>query len=386
MRQMGVAIAVLLASGCTSSNDGVGSGGGIASIGSLPKITASVKAATGRSATSGAKLSEFSSLTWDSSKSRAMCFTGDAVRNLLSEASGPDLALCQLGVLETHNLLSVSYDGSAQYFSVANMDSSRSPRYFKFDATKTDSTITDFHLFSCTESAQDSYLTATLSDGASGYFVSMRSLSHFASGGNTGKQFATTSGNVDSQGEWTEKMIAFQGINSSSIWNRNMSVSINQTAVKNTISGSFSGSASGVNEAACFWSASQALTMDLLSTASMGDGIMKSKLSVGTQTCDGVESTVAWSGDTRAPLSDVTQSEYYSDSTGMMAVVPTLATVSESNVAFITGTDWNCVPGSGAFTEIDLTAASEEVTSQLQACEQRFSLSRAGTNCQNAGT
>src|SRR3989338_4453161 len=183
-----------------------------------------------------------------------------------------DLALCQLGGLEKHNLLSISYDGSTHYFSVTNLNLSRTQRYFKFDATKSDSTIIDFHLFACTDSGQDSYLTATLSGGASGYFVSMRSVSHFASGNDTGKQFATTSGNIDSEGDWTEKMINFQGINSSSTWSRQLSVSINQTAVTNTVSGSFSGSASGVAEAACFWSASEALNMDLLSTASIGDG------------------------------------------------------------------------------------------------------------------
>ncbi|MBI3295482.1 MAG: hypothetical protein HYZ71_12220 [Deltaproteobacteria bacterium] len=373
---------------CTKTSSSGGQSDGIQSLGALPKVTAAVKASSGssfRAATSGLKFSEVSTQAW-TGKSRTMCFTGDVIRNIMAEAGGPDLALCKLGVLETNSLLTPTYDGTSQYFSVAGLDGAGTTRLFKFDATKTGSSITDFHMFSCkNSSAQDSYLTATFSPdptgSSSGLFVSMRSLSHYSSGGTTGKQMATTSGMTDSDGDWSEKMITYQGISSTTTWSRTSSMSITQASDSLTVYGSFTGAAGGTNETNCFWAKTQLLNMETLVTAALGDGFMKHQLNVGGTTCSGSTTNAAWTGDDRAVVADPTTSTYYTASQDIMALVPALASVPDANVSFTSQETWDCT--ASAPTTIDLTSPTTAVSAALAACEEKYSLSRAGSNCQS---
>jgi len=325
---------------------------------------------------------EWPDLDWDTPKSQAMCFTGDVTRTVLSEAAGPDRILCKLAVLEDNGLLELAYDNTRHDFRITNLNDDGAETLHSIYGQKTGDEITTFKMYSCNESGvQDGYYSADITRTGSPAFASLRSVSAYEEGTDSGGQLATTSGSVDSLGNWTQKLVAFQSITESSTLSRTSSVSIDQMMGPDfTIYGSFYGSSNGTDEASCFWAKGELDGTDSLETAAFGDGAMKHDTNIGGQTCDGNEQTSAWVGSSREVLSDTSGSTFYTNA--QASFIPTLATFGPTNVAFTGDDAWNCTVQSEV--EIDLSDVSSDVQDALDACDVKFTLTRESADCQNA--
>ena len=90
-------------------------------VASLAKVTEEVSSTSSKlqgkaesvgtfAATTGVKLSEASSLTWSSTHNRAMCESITMVKDLLQEASQPDVILCYVGVMRRNGAFTGTID------------------------------------------------------------------------------------------------------------------------------------------------------------------------------------------------------------------------------------------------------------------------------------
>lgn len=394
--------AVLALSACSDDNPADSSGSGVdtGQITNLPKATSEVV-----SGGAGASLGSLEAVTglalksWGKSsqwtgKSRAMCETGQNIKDGLQEAMQPDKILCYVGAIQKAGGFGSTTidDGEYVHFKLTNMpDAGAFEPRIKMKIVKSGGAITTFEMFSCFTSdggggvQQSEYLNQTISGGE----ASITSKYVGSEGGNSFGSQATVTGTVNSSYEWLSKEISLQRFfdgSANSFGQFGQKYTITQAASNMILdgysTGTFGSGASTNRFTNIFYSSIQTLNASTPKDMALGDGSSKFNFDWCIDTdADGScadeaggnrfsgASTESWDGDTLSNLGDASAGDFFSDVNS--------ATLASNDgipsVSFGASETWDCAASS--FVSVDLTDM-EDATSSLgaafAACDAKF--------------
>lgn len=407
-----IALTCLALGACSEDNSDDSSSAGEDDLDSLAKITGPVSSSSsklgvsskvGSLATTGVALSSAASLSWTSSHSRPFCESVSMVKDLLQEASQPDVILCYVGVMRRNGLFASTIDdGNYHYYSLQGDEEMGGNGGIKFKIVKNDAgTITNFEMFTCFQGSssspsQDSYISQVNSSGT----VTATSLymgTDDQSGGiYKGKLVA--SGNY-SNSAWTSKTVTADRSFSDSGSSFGMSATLGQGADDLTLDGYMYGKmVFGTNSEYFkneFYTAMEIVNSTQLSSFALGDGSSKYSITwkqdSGNDCGDCNYSTGAgsgwdnsyspgslvdsWNGDTRVPLGTASSGPYYTQAN---AGTPTSASGVPS-ISFTSEQTWDCT---GDFTSVQM---QQSIESQFSECDTKYGLNdRDWVNCSAA--
>ncbi|MBI4403129.1 MAG: hypothetical protein HY537_03165 [Deltaproteobacteria bacterium] len=390
-----VVFSIALMNGCGSSPGGSATGSGITDLSALPKATGPVVGGSSInrfnsglrtdlfSATTGKKLDDWGSVTWNSTKSGPLCQTGNMFRNLLQQAAQPDKIMCYVGVMETNGLFTASYDGTYKYYTFSAPGEGRpgSTMKIKFKMAKaSDGSINAFEMFNCEGDVNTN--TEYIGQTISGTTVTLTNVGVHTSGG-TFRQRTTVTGEATSTG-WTSKTIDSAGsfvVSSGQSYSMSQALTLVQYSNRAQLSGYFTGSFGQNSHTGRIFSISQILTPDTLKTFAMGDGTLKARFAFSGGGYESSSDDVrGWTGDDTAPKSPVANAEYYSD-----VNAGTLPTVGTPNTAFAASETWNCQPD-GSFQTIAMDQSAVAVMTGINNCNNVYEYANQGgwVDCNSA--
>ena len=398
-----ISISLTFAIGCGQSSPSSG-GITVSSIANLPKVTAPVSGTSSThqdrssahvfKAVSGLKLANWGSMSWSSAESRAMCQTGVLVGDLLAYAAIPDALTCEIGVLDKHQVITDTSDGTAHYYSVTGFGQTSASEQIQISVTKQNGAISNFKMYDCEENTtapagtfyQQLYVGQALASSSANVTLAMNYQSEVG-------MRLTASGNIDSKGNWTSKTIsnAFSMTfgSGSNAFNFLEGDSLTQFSDHLQVTGAQSGTDGSYNFSSQVYAEVQGLNMSLPSTFALGDGTAQySAAYTGAPTVNA--SSASWSGDTQTNLSNANLGDYYSEVNA--AQVPTLPT--SEDTSFHSDETWDCnIPSGTTATQIDLNQATapdgtpwSQVEAEMQSTCNGLALSWNGyaANCYNA--
>jgi hypothetical protein len=369
---------------CQSTTDNGTATNGVTDLGSLPKATSPVVSATSvamrdlQSASTGVKLRETSSSgKWSSSgKSRSFCEVSRIVRDTYFHASTPDLFLCTLAALSNAGSFGERlYDGSSKYFKFGGSVGSTK---IKLRAVKSGGAITTFDLYLCQDPTatdtyvQTGYVGQNLTDLSSTSVTSVFSGSVSIDGEtvNLGARSAIT-GAINKQGQWTSKQLTSTTSTAFGAKSFTSKSTVDQYADRLEVDSFMSGSKGNDTFTNRIKAVVDILTATGLDKFALGNGAARYILSFARtgSNSQSYNNTKSWTGDDQLPLSDATQSSYYSSlASSTPRVVETVS------VEFADAEKWgDCGANeSSQFSELIFTQISAQLVTDIAACAEVF--------------
>jgi len=366
-----IGVTILLAS-C-----GGGSGGsGVSTMDKLPKMTspvitsgASSSSVKVNAATTGLPFWGTTASSFNSTSSRGMCEMFNLSRESLNRAAQADKILCyiQNTVASDANKATIDasgvniYDG--QFHTVTlnfaggspNPNSTNTLPVMKFKIVKTGDSITEFEMFNCMGGTAASPLQSEyMHQVIEGENVNIVSKNIETGGGQTWKSHFTTVGKINSDLNYTEKVITALTNWTVDANNYNyQKATFNQYADRLKVSGSQGGKCGTCGGSGAYanhvYSEFQLLngTDSDLHKLAVGDGSLKSVFTYGTGDPE------SWAGDTTKPLADWTTGDNYSVVNA--GTVPTEDPTAESQaITFVAASEaWDCSDTSEVTVAVD---------------------------------
>lgn len=367
--------ALAMTVGCSkSSDDAAAVAPSLSSISSLPKVTGAVTANTSSSlsksdfeafaAATGIKLADVDdSAKWSSGENRALCELGFMTREILREAATPDKTLCYVGKMQELSKFGSVDDGQYKYFTIS-MGGSPSMKV-KFKIVKAaDGTISNYEMFTCNTSdsgatySLQEYLSQTIS-GSSAVIVTKNI---GAGGGNTWGASTSVTGNINSSGAWTSKVIDSERMFDTGSTRFDQKMTLTQSATSMIVSGDNRADAAGgaSDFSMTMYGIVQLIGASSLQSIAFGDGSAKATMSYGGSVIGSAGMTTHWTGDNRATAGT---SDYATD----VAAASLRTDGGAVSVTFGSGQTWDCADtGSSSFSTADV---SESDMTSLQTCD-----------------
>lgn len=373
MRYATIGVFVVVGSmlgGCQAATES--SSNTVSDLGSLPKATSPVSGTSAAlmstlfTASTGVKLKEAHSTTWNSTKSRPMCEVSRIVRDTYFHAATPDMILCVISALSNNGTFGDSiYEGNYKHFKfgVSNVDTK-----IKFRVAKSGGAVTTFDLFMCQSDGsaytQVGYVGQDLTNNAS---VTMNSVFKATVSSNTFGARSGVTGAVGKDGVWASKTLTSETsstINSKTFTSKSTVEQHNNRLVLDAF---MKGEHSNDGFTNRLYAVSQILNAGSLSDFALGDGSARYKLDftrTGSAT-QAYDSTKSWTGDDRAPVSNPSSDgAYYSTVSNKTPRVST----DTVTVDFKTDEAWSCAAGEGQFSDLIFTNISSKLVTDVAAC------------------
>lgn len=347
-------------------------------------------------ASTGLVLSTADSNTFSSGDSTAMCENSNLIKNVIGDASQPDKIQCYVSAMRKTDVIPSTTDlasGEYLYLRLQNLDTGSSsdaiPRV-KLRLIMTDGVVTDFKMFGCfggtaSSPSQSEYVSFELSNGTG---TSLSKYNGSESGSSFGAE-ASATGSVNSSGQWTSKTLTGTNYYNDGSGNTfNMNLSLTQTASDFLLSAYRSGGFGGATFSDKLYTKLQIIGADSLSTLAIGDGSSKYEISFDPDGAGGTSAynnsgTDSWLGDTKQNLSTASDGAYHSDvnSFDLSGVsIPGSTTA----ITFSGDEVWDCeLPSGASWTDADFASAGQSIQTEMQACENKFSLGYDYIDCGN---
>lgn len=364
-----------------------------------------------QTATTGIKLSEFSTTDW-TGKSGAFCESGHMILRLFADASQADTVRCYIGAMASVGAFTNPDQGIYQMtFSPARPGGpgpgpGQQPtpvgpmqKTIKFETVKDGDAVTSFKMWGCSSEgmgraiSQDVYMSVAISD-TNANLTSVHKRSFTGPGGGTlfmGHR-STASGEIQSDGNWVSKTVVSKGKmqggspGNDGYFKHEGDMTATQYSDRFDVSGFMRGAlvnaGGGFNfeESGQFYALIQGLNLQSMEDIAFGDGAAKAAFTFGGTSKP--EKTRAWLGDggTAIPDSEAAGSSYYATVNG--TALPALGTVDVSTFTFTGEEVWDC---SGTPTTVNVASLGQAFFEKMQACNEKALQNQNGfVNCFNA--